>query len=224
LEIEQAYSQYLDSKKVVFVGPATTLIDHRLGEWIDSFDVVVRMNGSYIIPETYQQDFGSKCNILYTNGAFAKRTAHLPINQINGIQFICAKSKRRFYQWNKLLPNRVRQFSKHVPINFEIRGLFTGMQAINELIQYNIKYLYVVGIDFYQHKYNYYGKEYGEDLYTGIPGSHAHDLNRNFQFFKHLYQSHKNMYVDQVFLQDLLKQNYIDFDPSEEVRTLKNKK
>lgn len=53
-----------ENKKVILVGPANNLIGTNLGKFIDSHDVVCRLNDSFIIAEEKQKDYGRKCDVL----------------------------------------------------------------------------------------------------------------------------------------------------------------
>lgn len=52
------------NKNVILVGPANNLIGKEMGEFIDSFDLVCRLNDSYIISEDKVEDYGKRCDIL----------------------------------------------------------------------------------------------------------------------------------------------------------------
>tara|TARA_Y100000389_G_scaffold109893_1_gene106987 strand:+ start:6567 stop:7277 length:711 start_codon:yes stop_codon:yes gene_type:complete len=54
----------LKDKKVIIVGPANNLIGEKKGKFIDSFDIVCRLNDSYIISEDRIEDYGKRCDIL----------------------------------------------------------------------------------------------------------------------------------------------------------------
>ena len=53
-----------NNKNVIIVGPANNLIGEKKGEFIDSFDVVCRLNDSYIISEDKVEDYGKRCDVL----------------------------------------------------------------------------------------------------------------------------------------------------------------
>ena len=66
--INKKYNDYLKNKSVIIVAPAayTTNIEHEnTGEFIDSHDVVVRMNGGWGISEKNQKYLGSRTDILF---------------------------------------------------------------------------------------------------------------------------------------------------------------
>lgn len=56
-------NEFLRHKTVAFVGMAPTIVDKGLGDYIDSFDVVIRTN-VFPMPERFVKDYGSKCDII----------------------------------------------------------------------------------------------------------------------------------------------------------------
>jgi hypothetical protein len=66
--VNHHFTNYLKNQKVIIVGPDTQLIGKGMGQFIDSFDIVVRHNTVFeYLPfdDKLRHDFGSKCNILY---------------------------------------------------------------------------------------------------------------------------------------------------------------
>lgn len=57
--------RFAEKRSLVIVGSAPSLRGSSQGEWIDSFDVVVRFNGCAI--RGFEQDVGSRTDILVTN-------------------------------------------------------------------------------------------------------------------------------------------------------------
>lgn len=51
-------------KTVALVGPADNLIGLQCGEYIDSCDIICRINSSYIIPEKLKIDYGSRTDVI----------------------------------------------------------------------------------------------------------------------------------------------------------------
>lgn len=60
------YSEYLKDKSVAIVGSSSHLIGQKQGNFIDSHDVVVRISNSSILPEELEEDFGKRCDVVYT--------------------------------------------------------------------------------------------------------------------------------------------------------------
>lgn len=71
------FARLLSGKRVVVAGPARTLTGKGLGSFIDSFDVVVRLNESFEWirenPNAWA-DYGSRTDLLYCNQSILKQT------------------------------------------------------------------------------------------------------------------------------------------------------
>jgi len=63
--ISKKFNDYLKGKKVVIVGPSPYLVDQGRGSYIDSFDVVIRMNKGWKIANDRVCDYGSKTSIRW---------------------------------------------------------------------------------------------------------------------------------------------------------------
>jgi hypothetical protein len=74
---EEEYDKIIRGKKVAIVGPAKILKGAGLGEKIDSYDTVIRMNGFFDIEPEFYKDYGKKCDILYINGSTGKNAAYM---------------------------------------------------------------------------------------------------------------------------------------------------
>ena len=53
--------------KYIIIGPASYLLEKENNEFIDSFDVVVRIKSGYPVPKKLEKHLGSRTDILYTN-------------------------------------------------------------------------------------------------------------------------------------------------------------
>jgi hypothetical protein len=60
-----SYNELLKDKKVIVVGPSPSLEGKGLGEYIDSFDLVIRINKAFPVEEGQQKDIGSRTDIHY---------------------------------------------------------------------------------------------------------------------------------------------------------------
>ena len=67
-ELDQAFSDYVKDKSIAIVGPSETTIGKKMGELIDSYDIVVRVK-SFMYPDEMICDLGKRSDILYTTEA-----------------------------------------------------------------------------------------------------------------------------------------------------------
>ena len=57
-------SKFLENKTIAYVGPSPHLKGLNMGKYIDSHDIVVRINQAYHVPENEQADYGKRTDIL----------------------------------------------------------------------------------------------------------------------------------------------------------------
>lgn len=142
--------EILKDKRVALVGNATSLLDHDLGEEIDSYDVVIRMNR--VVENLDPKKQGKRTDVLF----FAR-----PIGNFNQIDFqlaiwTCAPSEftMRHSGYNisddkmdklEFFPQDQRMYMKHCM--FE--GCFptTGFIAVQHTIFRDYKEMWMFGFD-----------------------------------------------------------------------------
>ena len=169
-------SLYKD-KTVALIGSAPHLLDLYQAPYINSFDLVVRINTSLPIPGEIKHMTGNRCDILYMNvmkdtilnSKELKRLKQLRVNpdfytdnnytiKLNKYQAKLGieKVKPIGVQWGKGL------------INF-LDGTFpnTGLTAMCEILEQQPKQLYVTGFTFWQsggHYRGYRNKKYSDKV------------------------------------------------------------
>src|SRR4030042_6163274 len=167
-EIHKDYFNYLTGKRIIFVGPAPNMIGRKLGEWIDSFDIVIRTNHFPVLMKENKSlaiDYGKKCHVLYINMQYYRKTKFFPIDLYKslGIKWLCMRQCKdidyRMYHNNF----KVRVISK---INKQIKKFIKvplmGNVIIYDVSECNPGEFAVAGIDFY--------KSAGRNYSAYIPG------------------------------------------------------
>lgn len=200
------YFSLLKDKKVVLVGPSCSIISSGNGSYIDSFDLVVRMNSQWPIPKNLVQDLGQRIDILYhcCNGDVALSDI---LNQdFNAIKFVCYENNidsrplRRYCKSNNIdcmdITNIYRELSGN--LNTAVN---TGTVAISHLLQFQIANLYITGISFFQEPY-----------YSGYQADGA--AIKNWESTKKLEQIHQHKFAPQIqYCRDLiLKDSRVSVD------------
>lgn len=162
-DVRGDYAQFLKGKRVIFVGPAGYLDGKGKGDWINSFDVVVKPNWG---PTQSTKDYG-RTDVLY------KRALKLRAGDEALIQnFIDVDLK-----WLVGVDNGWINISEYIEKRLEGRiGFFVekqtrsalmrevgtsplvGMVAVKHLLTMPIESLTITGCDFYL---SGYGKDYG---------------------------------------------------------------
>ena len=65
VKISKKFNDFVKDKSIIIVGPSPYLQGLGRGEFIDSHDIVVRMNRGWKIPLGMQEDYGSKTDIRW---------------------------------------------------------------------------------------------------------------------------------------------------------------
>lgn len=217
-EIEKIFSgvqdleplrKIVEGKRVIYVGPSPILKGRGLGEFIDSFDVVVRCNNMYKVPEELWEDYGKRCDVAYFIHAYL-RYNKLDLNTllknktvifaksgkvagINGVPWFQYKTRVFFEDKTNKITNR----------KIEGRTISTGLLTMKQILRAQASLLYVTGIDFYTtqdlHVVHYKNKRPVLDSYQKY---HADEPNVLF-FSNHIAQNENVQYDD--YLIEILK-------------------
>ena len=186
VKISKKFNNYLKDKKVVIVGPSPYLVGKKKGEFIDSFDVVIRMNKGWKMTSDQFEDYGSKTTIRW----------HCMSEHINAggpfnieemidhkVEWLASQFPRnldyfhfdniKFEEENKNRMN-FHYFSDLIYFLNIHRALETrpnvAPTAIAELINYDIKNIHLMGCTFFldgYHKgyHNHKKQEEGRGVY-----------------------------------------------------------
>lgn len=168
--IHRGYNDYLKGKTVVLVGPAGYLAGTGQADFIESFDVVIRLNRSYPVDKSNYADTGVRTDIWYHNmNEHSAQGGPLNVSRMeqDGVKFlsthfpkhlsyfdndirVCESkvqdSKVSFHSWSDL-----EQFVTLYPM-LETRPNI-GVGAVLDILNYDIKRLHVMGITFFEGGY-----------------------------------------------------------------------
>ena len=173
MEMETLYEEmahYLKGKDVAMVGPAPNLVGTNMGPEIDAYDVVCRVNNSFIINTDMVPDYGIKKNILFNSGSElglqvledvwpqwqAFEYIMLPgIHQHYGKDHESVLEGIRRVDMNNIPVFQPRQewfFDWQYKIDKEKKWNFlnTGLSSIRLLLEFEINSLTVYGFTFYR--------------------------------------------------------------------------
>jgi hypothetical protein len=195
---------YLNGKTVALVGPAESIKGSKNGELIDSHDVVVRLNYAKISDPV---DCGTRTDVIYYDGTHRH---DLPDSEY----LVCSYPKSEWFFETR--SSRVAEYyshqygDNHRIVDDELynslksgverynakAGWFfsrpnTGLIAIADLLDHNIKKLFITGIDFYRTSYIKNHPDYGETSLEDLKkvfekgdGMDYHDIEGQFEYFK----------------------------------------
>jgi hypothetical protein len=169
--LDKKYKKYLEGKSVAIIGPAEYLTKLETGRYIDSFDIVVRINRGTEVIEKYSNSIGTRTDILYNclikspdNGGDIKIKEYLksgvkwistiPSSDINGI---CKSNKLHnmvgWFTVFKLKRNfnfHIMDYRKYSVVNEHVLSRAnTGFAAIYDLLNHGVSKLYITGYSFY---------------------------------------------------------------------------
>ncbi len=217
---DEQYSEVVSGKKIIIVGPASYMSSSNKGPYIDSFDLVVRLNRGIFVAERVPQHLGSKSDLLYTAMQPDPKEHDFgsgPIDPVKwkklGVKVVTIKNayshkehKKRFESENKVLEYRIlpKDVIGAMQADIGVENLHAGVIAINDLLRFPIAELHLCGMTFYQTP-GYYMKEYHPawtDIFhdTVVIGASKskHDGNNEFTQFVRLFQTDKRIFVDNV--------------------------
>lgn len=203
LKQDAAYSIF-NNKRVIFVGPSPDILlnDNSFGKFIDSYDIIVRTNGSYPI-ENNNSFLGNRCDVLILNNAFTNSPSFKIGNYTNGdikliFEFGAVSSKSN----NGLPPTQKFNKSTYSSINDTLnisRDIdtkpFSGMLAISEILNNSPKELFVCGVSNYSDLTGTHLPDYlpstikEEDVYSRQIKHHPNTANYQYTYFKELLKS-----------------------------------
>ena len=231
---ESAFKTFLTNKRVVIVGPASTIEGSGQGSLIDSYDVVVRVNRAVSHLGGKAVDIGTRTDILYACmstervNQFHPRTKKLEVdadlwvhNKVRvvsevyprGESFYRASIAHNVYQ--VLQDDRVNL--RHLPNEnyFKVKEkvgchLNSGLVALTDLLTHDIRELYITGIDFhrsiYMEGYETFTKESMKDMFENRS---SHDPDKQFQYFKYeIFQKDDRVKVDEPLRKFLMDPKY----------------
>lgn len=172
-------NEFLNNKKIIVVGSAPTIKNKCFGEYIDSFDVIVRMNGSYAINEYEVVDYGTRTDVVYLNKICGRKWKKTDIYN-TGVKYIILKN-------NNAIQDNVITINKHID-----KSLNMGVITILDLLFYKtIKSIDVTGFSFYADEKNTHINSHKFIVYE----LNKHNKNKNKKIFKDKIMSNSKVNV-----------------------------
>ena len=171
---ERDYAGFLRGCRVALVGPAPSVVGTNQGETIDGFHRVVRLNHALPIPRDLRKDVGTRTDILYHN-LWAESPKAPPFEELvpvlkASVEWVCACHPYSNAEGNHadhidaflaVLRGQVpfRTISPRAYLRLKWRNRFlpsAGLSAIQDLLRFDIRELYITGFTFYQGKQAYH--------------------------------------------------------------------
>lgn len=201
------YRRFLTGKRVALVGPASTLRGSRMGPYIDSFDVVVRLNHSWPLPSALTADVGSRTDVLYHNlNPKKQRFRRRDVRRMHadGIQWVVsthpariARYRRRMQRFRRVSRGlvRLRAVPRKVKriLRPRVGSASGGIIAVVDLLRFPVKRLFVTGFSFYETGYLSYPKYKRKFIRNAL---NHHNQKRHKAFFARLLVRDRRLRVD----------------------------
>lgn len=188
------YDDYIRGKRVIFVGPSPVLENTGMGEWIDSFDVVVRANRWFNI-HNFHQDYGSRMDVWYCNIAYERRYRPLDLKH-NGAQWACFKSSYPD-QYNTIMNCRTCREGRTAAKKLTENPLML-LILIYDLIIHGAAELWVDGIDLYQNERKYVSQYHDDNTVKWSDVLQSHRVNEHIQIMRQLHTGTLIQMRDQI--------------------------
>ena len=174
---ESEFQSFLENKKVILVGPASSMENSELGEFIDSHDVVVRINRGFLFtnpPDS--KDFGTRTDILYhclSSQYVGQKSPYTgdvnpDPNMIiaNKVKIVSGAYPAGEFMYSASIIHNIKHLLNYDQINlrrlpsepyFSVKNhldchMTSGFSALNDLLRSDLKTLNIVGLEFYRDK------------------------------------------------------------------------
>jgi len=183
-------------KKVIIVAPSPHLIDKNLGEQIDSYDIIVRTNNSYLIDRP--EDYGSRTDMLFINKMWER-------NNQDKIPFIIEKYGNRNVIFKD---NTDLSGPKGYQMNTN-RGSNMGVITILHLINMGYVNITLTGYSFYQN-HPFYLEEYYKDQKGMVLNGESHPQKKTVLEINNLIKlGYVKLLEDSQYYFDIVKRKYL---------------
>jgi len=218
------YEMLLKGRSVIIVGPSKTVLRKRNADFIHSFDLVVRLNKSLPIAMNMEEFIGYRTDILYNSCYSDSGQNNISVNLLknNNVKYLRAsyppisvfkQDIERFKLHNRSygfpFGHIDTKYYKSIVQKINTRP-YTGTVAILDILKYDIKVLYITGLDFF--KYNYHSS-YGvrsRDEMKAVRNGPIHKREPQIDLLRQLFLTDKRIKVDDI-LESILLEKYINF-------------
>ena len=164
---DESFAKLIEGKRIAYVCPSPHLIGKKMGKLIDSYDLVVRINQGYDMPEELWEDYGSRTDILMNclnihkiealrkGMDFARSLKYIvcPMVSMWDIQRVHDFLDEIGTPWHNVCDGYLFKIFKEVGTTCN-----TGLTGIITMLNYNIEELFITGMTFFN--MNTFGKIY----------------------------------------------------------------
>lgn len=212
-------AEMVTNKRVIILGPAPSITNFT-PEFVEEYDVVVRVNKSVPVPDDIARHTGTRTDILYC--CFSESqiepdplVVHPDVWKDHGVKLVVCPFPRKFKwmdhcyaKWdarNVGLPLEIMSDS-----DYDILAACskcrpnTGFAAIWHLLRYPITELYIAGFTFYRQGYHPSYRRYNEEqIMDWLKRAGVHDPDAQLKYFYSMWQHDSRIFVDSALLKIL---------------------
>jgi hypothetical protein len=175
INVSNILSNYYKDKNIIIVGPAPTLLNKNKGEYIDSFDCVIRLNNSIFSLDDFEKDYGTRTDVVYSNSYFWKHNKEKLKKKLNDNKINIIRSKKLIISKENINNNFI-----------ENAGFNAGVRCILDILKYDFKSLTISGFTFYNKKTQTY-------------------FNEKYKLIKLYFNRHKDLNYQKKYLLEKIK-------------------
>jgi len=215
------YTNYIQGKRVILVGPAGYLLGQGKGNYINSFDVVVRVNHGIFVNSV--KDYGNRTDVLYhilsrrsTDGTHKNVVKPDEVEDWKrlGLLWLISRHDSRSQRVRDVRDSLQglkytcleNGFYRRCKNKIRNKAPNTGIVAMMHLLACNVKSLHIVGFDFYRSGvYAGYG-DVKENECAEVINSRWHDSEAQIEFLREFAPTQENLFLDEVLEGILSKQ------------------
>tara|TARA_B100000161_G_C33537187_1_gene408942 strand:- start:647 stop:1438 length:792 start_codon:yes stop_codon:yes gene_type:complete len=229
----------IKGKKVIIVGPSPHLKNKKMGNFIDSFDCIIRINEIGISNNLFD-DYGSKTNISFLTlteeslKIYKKMKENLNYDSLKMI--VHPRDEYNLNPFKEVSKSRnVKDIYDDLSLEVDLYHIIdpkftdrcksfkcfptTGGLAMQEILKQDYKYLYICGFSFFTTKYMYHEsrKKY-ETLVSEKKSRHnirkpGHDIHKEVIYLRSLFDEADRINIDgdRLFKKVILSRNLFYF-------------
>ena len=222
IKYEQLFEEYISNKVVALVGPAQSILLSTNGEVIDKFQIVVRLNKSIPLPAHLAPHIGTRTDVIYNSLNVSdypgENRLSTRLYKKHGVQFISSSYPFSGVFKQDIL-NYINKYKFDIPLKVFSQNKYdklekclktrpyTGTCAITDLLSYNIKLLFITGLDFYQTKYYEEYRVINDAVQNNTRNNFIHQAIPQLNYFRYLCLNDNRIVLDK-FLEKIVFEKY----------------
>lgn len=230
--IDDDINRIFDGKTVAIVGPASSSMTNKNGEFIDKFDIIIRINKGYQLLDIddNQEYIGSRTDVLFSRlddrECLDPQNFDKQIFEDQGLKYLIGfmrtptlghyhRTISFIEKYGKLFNQELKVLSikKYAKVFASLCNAkpSVGYIALNSVVESKATLIYITGITFYLTGYQKGYRDYiskKEMLQKFKRRSDGHDPNTELLKFKEVYQSDKKRFILDQFLNNYFAMNH----------------